>query len=262
MSAQYFPACLILTLEAKENVKQAAHCRNAGGEGGGNSTCQWKKMIRLNSRGEACEVEEHQDIVFSPPLFSFVLGVLMTFHQHETLGQSCHSCCQISQNNSDIPAAARAQSLWWESALSLQTHISNLDTCARCLIFPLTVEWKKVLSVCGGKPRCTRSLISHGGALTDAPELKRLDKCHVAYWLNGGSHSGLSAPIKAERTLKIFPFAVVGRRLFSFTYSWQGMVFAGCGEPRWDCEVKCTVCFEAANSFLLCFFRCEIVMLQ
>lgn len=102
--------------------------------------------------GEACEVEEHQDSVFSPPLSSFVLRVLMTFHQHEALGRSCHSCCQISQNNSDTPAAAAAaaQSLWWESALSLQTHISNLDTCAHYLIFPLTVEWKKVLSVCGG----------------------------------------------------------------------------------------------------------------
>lgn len=100
--------------------------------------------------GEACEVEEHQDSVFSPPLSSFVLRVLMTFHQHEALGRSCHSCCQISQNNSDTPAAAAAQSLWWESALSLQTHISNLDTCARCLIFSLTVERKKVLSVCGG----------------------------------------------------------------------------------------------------------------
>lgn len=159
-----------------------------------------EKKLSLLTAGEACEVEEHQDSVFSPLLFSFVLWVLMTFHQHETPGRSCHSRCQISQNSSDTPAAAGVQSLWWESALRLQTHISNLDTCARCLIFPLTVEWKKVLSVGGGKPRCTPSLISHGGALTDAPELKRLDKLCAPYWLNGGSHSGLSAPIKELNT--------------------------------------------------------------
>lgn len=211
MSAQ-FPACLILTLEANENLwwnfwefrkngpsRQAScslqKCKKKKKKKEEIQPCRWKTMIRLNSR-EACEVEEHQDSVFSLPLFSFVLWVLMTFHQHETLGRSCHSCRQISQNNSDTPAAAIAQSLRWESALSLQTHISNLDTCARCLIFPLTVEWKKVLSVWRGKPWCTRLLISHGGALTDAPELKRLDKLHAAYWLNGASHSGLSAPIK------------------------------------------------------------------
>lgn len=177
------------------HVKKAVHCRNT-------KKRKRKKRKKISLIGgkkwsvltaaAACEVEEHQDSVFSTPLFSFVLCVLMTLHQHETLGRTCHSCCQISQNNSDIPTAAGAQSLWWESALSLQTHISNLDTCARCLIFPLTVEWKKVLSVCGGNPWCTRWLISHSGALTDAPELKRLDKLHAAYWLNGGSPSGLS----------------------------------------------------------------------
>lgn len=112
--------------------------------------CRWKKMIHLNSRGGLWSRGASGQWTVSPPLSSFVLRVLMTFHQREALGWSCHSCCQISQNNSDTPPAAGEQCLWWEGALTLQTHISNLDTCARCLIFPLTVEWKKVLSVCGG----------------------------------------------------------------------------------------------------------------
>lgn len=62
-------------------------------------------------------------------------------------------------------------------------------------LFSYCREKESVVSL-RGQPWCTRSLISHGGVLTDAPELKRLDKLHAAYWLNGGSHSGLSAPIK------------------------------------------------------------------
>lgn len=54
------------------------------------------------------------------------------------------------------------------------------------------------------KPWCTQSLISHGSALTSAPNLKRLDKLHTVYWLNGGLHFGLSAPINYWNVLWTF----------------------------------------------------------